>query len=70
MGQTLTHWGVERRGHQARGSVQGGGDAAGCHVTFIEARETGKTATKILGGKMTSTLVNQVNEKVDTIIKI
>ena len=34
-------------------------------ITFIEARETGKTATKILGGKMTSTLVNQVNEKFD-----
>jgi hypothetical protein len=34
-------------------------------ITFIEARETGKTATKILGGKMTSTIVNQVNEKFD-----
>ena len=34
-------------------------------VTFIEARETGKTATKILGGKLTSSLVNQVQERVD-----
>jgi hypothetical protein len=34
-------------------------------VTFMEARETGKTATKILGGKFTSILVNQVQERVD-----
>jgi hypothetical protein len=34
-------------------------------VTFVEARETGRTATKILGGKMTSTLVNQVQERVE-----
>jgi hypothetical protein len=34
-------------------------------VTFVEARETGRTSTKILGGKMTSTLVNQVQERVD-----
>ena len=31
----------------------------------MEARETGKTATKILGGKLTSSLVNQVQERVD-----
>ena len=34
-------------------------------VTFIEARETGKTATNILGGKLTSTVVNQVKEKAE-----
>ena len=33
--------------------------------TFVEARETGKTATKILEGKLTSSLVNQVQERVD-----
>jgi hypothetical protein len=31
-------------------------------ITFIEARETGKTATKILGGKLTSSIVNQVQK--------
>ena len=34
-------------------------------VTFVEARETSKTATKILGGKLTSSQVNQVQERVD-----
>ena len=34
-------------------------------ITFVEARETGKTATKILGGKLTSSQVNQVQERVD-----
>ena len=34
-------------------------------ITFVEARETGKTATKILGGKLTSSQVNQVQEKMD-----
>ena len=34
-------------------------------VTFVKARETGKSATRILGGKMSSTIVNQVQERVD-----
>ena len=34
-------------------------------VTFVKARETGKSATQILGGKMSSTIVNQVQERVD-----
>lgn len=34
-------------------------------ITFVEARETGKTALKILGGKLTSSQVNQMQERVD-----
>ena len=34
-------------------------------ITFVEARGTGKSATRILGGKMTSTIVNQVLERVN-----
>jgi hypothetical protein len=34
-------------------------------ITFVEARETGKLATKSLGSKMSSTVVNQVQEKAD-----
>ena len=31
-------------------------------ITFVEARETGKTALKILGGKLTSGQVNKVQQ--------
>ena len=34
-------------------------------VTFVEPRETDRSATKILGGKMSSTVVNQEQERVD-----
>ena len=34
-------------------------------VTFVEVRETGRSATKTLGGKMSSTVVNQVQERAD-----
>jgi hypothetical protein len=31
-------------------------------ITFVEARETGKTALKILGGKLASGQVNKVQQ--------
>jgi hypothetical protein len=34
-------------------------------VTFVEDRETGKTATKILGGRLASSQPNQVQDSVD-----
>jgi hypothetical protein len=34
-------------------------------VTFVEARKTGKMATKILGGKLASSQLNQVQDRVD-----
>jgi hypothetical protein len=33
--------------------------------TFVEASETGKTATKILGGRLASSELNQVQDRVD-----
>jgi hypothetical protein len=32
-------------------------------ITFVEARETGKTALKILGGKLASGQINKVQEE-------
>jgi hypothetical protein len=32
-------------------------------ITFVEARETGKTALKILGGKLLSRQVNKVQQE-------
>jgi hypothetical protein len=32
-------------------------------ITFVEARETGKTALRILGGKLTSGQVNTVQQE-------